>query len=84
MKFSFCHCLFKTIKASVKPKLTRQKKASTALDPILNDKARSAEADAKVHEGHKKFIRIDRVRTFLSEVPAFLCFLGASLAYLQL
>lgn len=56
--------------------------ASAALDPILNDKAPSAETDAKVHEGVMKFVRLNTIRTLFSEVPAFLCFLGATLAYL--
>ncbi|RAO68754.1 uncharacterized protein BHQ10_004766 [Talaromyces amestolkiae] len=51
--------------------------------PIL-DKNPTKESDEKIHEGNKNFIRIDIYRTLASEVPAFLCFLGATLEYLKL
>ncbi|EED17621.1 hypothetical protein TSTA_114340 [Talaromyces stipitatus ATCC 10500] len=53
------------------------------LMPIL-DKNPTKESDEKIHERNKNFVQLDAIRTFASEIPAFLCFLGATLSYLRL
>jgi hypothetical protein len=61
----------------------KREKARVHLLPIL-DKNPTKESEEKIHECNKNFVRIDIFRTLASEVPAFLCFLGATLAYLKL